>query len=550
MTWGATADPARFDEAADWFAARNVATRAQVDLMTAQQRSRAFWVSAGLDLKSVQIVFDELQRAIDEGKPLEDFQRRVREKLGAVSPSGAHLETVMRTNVQTAYNTGRWQQMNDPSVIQLRPFWMFDAVLDSRTTPICTELDATVRAADDPVWLQYWPPLHHRCRSSVRSLTRGQAERRGITEGAPGLQPPGDFGQAPPVRGETPPDRSKFAPEVWDVYQKRVTQAANAAAEINAAEAAARTLGDPAHWLQQAQNDYGADAAPAVAWGRAMEHRGRAITYGEAEKRWAALTKGMRNGADPTLFRENLFGLFDDALGDVDKPATLGGLIDKLAELVPHDEDKAHQRIALGRYGRACASVLGHVDSIQQAGSIALQSVTRVANGAATLADARKGQAVARRFFERLSDASIVQPTSMQWRVTKNRRAGFHVFWIEMGKGSAESQIHEWGHALEHLNPRLHRQAVGFLRTRTAGETPQQLSALLNASYGPSEVATPDRLFDAYMGKRYQGDVFTEITSMGAQFMYASPATVLQMGDDDSLAFLLGQLAGDALDKP
>ena len=44
-------------------------------------------------------------------------------------------DNIFRTNIQTAYNVGHYEQMTDPDVMQLRPYWMYDAVNDSHTRP-------------------------------------------------------------------------------------------------------------------------------------------------------------------------------------------------------------------------------------------------------------------------------------------------------------------------------------------------------------------------------------------------------------------------------
>lgn len=71
--------------------------------------------------------------------------------------------TIFRTNVQSAYNAGAYQQRNDPAVRKRRPFWQFRAIQDARTSDLCRPLDGIVRPADDPWWKTHTPPLHHQC---------------------------------------------------------------------------------------------------------------------------------------------------------------------------------------------------------------------------------------------------------------------------------------------------------------------------------------------------------------------------------------------------
>jgi len=225
MAWTTTAELDEFDEAAEDFRSRVAVTDAEYEALSRAERARAFHLASVNELAVVQLVFDELDLAITKGLPLEEFQARVAEKLtNAQRLGGYHLETVFRNATQSAYNAGRWHQMTDAEVSSSRPYWLFDAVLDDRTTEhICRPLDGTCKAHDDPFWLTHWPGLHHRCRSGIRSLRHSAAVRHGITVGdPPGVEVQGDFGLAPPLQRDFPmPDRSKVDNDVWTVFDQR-----------------------------------------------------------------------------------------------------------------------------------------------------------------------------------------------------------------------------------------------------------------------------------------------------------------------------------------
>lgn len=199
MVWDVTADTERFEEAIDWFAARTVISAAERRRITARARHRAFWIAGVAQLSVVEDVFSEIRRSIERGEPYESFRARVRQRLtNAWGGDNPHrIETIFRNAVQGSYNAGRFRQMRDPAVLEHRPFWMFDAILDSRTSQICKPLDQTVLAASDPFWENHVPPLHHRCRSSIRSLRESQARRRGISTTPPSAQAQTGFGRAP-----------------------------------------------------------------------------------------------------------------------------------------------------------------------------------------------------------------------------------------------------------------------------------------------------------------------------------------------------------------
>jgi SPP1 gp7 family putative phage head morphogenesis protein len=202
MTWAVSAEVDRFDEALEWFLSRTVISAAEKDRIFAAAKARAFWISGAAQLDVVQDVFDDIGRSLDNGEPYELFRNRVRDKLavqwGRDNP--ARVETIFRNAAQSSYNAGRYQQSTEPAVLELRPYWMFDAVLDQRTTPtICRPRDSTILPADHPWWQKNYPPLHHRCRAGVRNLRESEAKRRGISSGPPEADEPGTGWGAAPI---------------------------------------------------------------------------------------------------------------------------------------------------------------------------------------------------------------------------------------------------------------------------------------------------------------------------------------------------------------
>lgn len=194
-----TAAPARvdrFDEAVEWFLGRKVVTAGELTSIISASANDAFWIGGGLQLDQIQRVFDKIAFALEDGIPFETWREQVLDEL----ISDRHAETVFRNATQRAYNAGRWAQMQDPDVLKFRPFLVFDAVLDDGTTEICRVCNQTILPADDPFWESHVPPLHHRCRSSLRNLRTSEAERQGIDPEAPDteeLRAPGDWGGKP-----------------------------------------------------------------------------------------------------------------------------------------------------------------------------------------------------------------------------------------------------------------------------------------------------------------------------------------------------------------
>lgn len=144
-------------------------------------KAKAFAVTGIAKGDELATVFNALQRAIENGTTFGDFKKEaaeVFERRGWNEKAPWRIDTIFRTNIQMAYNAGRYKQMKE--VADLRPFWMLDAVIDKRSSEICPPLNGAVYAADDPFWDTWFPPNHFRCRTGVTSLSDRQVKARGL----------------------------------------------------------------------------------------------------------------------------------------------------------------------------------------------------------------------------------------------------------------------------------------------------------------------------------------------------------------------------------
>lgn len=170
MGFAATANVERFDEAVAWFSNRFPVTEALMSALGEYAGARAWTIAAVAHLDAVLAAHTVLTNAIEAGTPLRETVAALRVALAGYGFSGARLETIVITNTQTAYNAGRFQQLSDPDLVRVRPFRQFDGIGDFRQTDTCRHRDETTLPADDSWWSTNWPPLHHRCRSTVRFL--------------------------------------------------------------------------------------------------------------------------------------------------------------------------------------------------------------------------------------------------------------------------------------------------------------------------------------------------------------------------------------------
>ena len=137
-----------------------------------------------------------VQKAIDEGTTLRDFQKELKPLLkqkgwwGKVPDpknpekeiqlgSVRRLEKIFDINVRTAYQTGRYNDLAENA--KFRPYWQYIAVMDDRTRKEHKSLHGKVFRWDDPFWDTFFPPNGWGCRCTVKSLSERELKQRGLT---------------------------------------------------------------------------------------------------------------------------------------------------------------------------------------------------------------------------------------------------------------------------------------------------------------------------------------------------------------------------------
>lgn len=166
------------DALAYWQSKVPVAAKAYYGLAD-HARATAFTVSGLTRMDQVQAVYDSLEKALGEGQAFAAWKKDVLKKLPAGwEDKGFHLETIYHTNMQTAYQTGRYKQMM--ATVQTRPYWRYFAIKDSWTRPVHALLHGKVKRADDSFWDTFYPPNGHRCRCTVTSLSKREMDRKGL----------------------------------------------------------------------------------------------------------------------------------------------------------------------------------------------------------------------------------------------------------------------------------------------------------------------------------------------------------------------------------
>jgi SPP1 gp7 family putative phage head morphogenesis protein len=177
-----------FQEALDYAKSRSVVLPEEYyGKLVGVQRQQATTIAGLTTLEQIKFVIDLVSAALKDGMTFKQFQELVAGGEQELGLPAHRLDNVFRTNLQTAYNRGRWEQQK--RVANSRPYLMYDAINDSRTRPNHTAMDNTILHRDDPWWATHYPPCGYRCRCTVISLTEKQAQKRGLTVKAPDVDP-------------------------------------------------------------------------------------------------------------------------------------------------------------------------------------------------------------------------------------------------------------------------------------------------------------------------------------------------------------------------
>ncbi|MCL4515907.1 MAG: phage minor head protein [Firmicutes bacterium] len=234
--WKLEYTPLTFEEAVQFFREKVALTPAKFNELAQEWKLKAFTIAGIGKLDVLRDILEKLDQALAEGTTLQEFRQKANELLEKRGWDGLtpyRADNIFRTNIQTAYNVGRYRQMSDPDVLPRRPYWLYDAVNDRRTRPTHAALDGKAWRANDHFWDTWYPPNGYRCRCSVRSLSERDVKRLGLTiqEGIPAMvAPPGrpvqplmpDPGWSfNPGKVSWQPDLAKYPPALQQAYARR-----------------------------------------------------------------------------------------------------------------------------------------------------------------------------------------------------------------------------------------------------------------------------------------------------------------------------------------
>lgn len=201
--------PLSMSEALAYWSSKTPLTREEISAVAEKAQARAFTVSGVARKDMLEAIHASLLQALAEGKSLQAWKKEAADVMSRAGITQRwRLDTIFRTNVQSAYMAGRYEQMRRTA--KSRPYWRYVAVADSRTRPEHLALNGLVYPADHPFWDTYYPPNGFRCRCTVQTLSARDVQSRGydVATDLPDLIEPIDpatGNRMPPVRPRPDP---------------------------------------------------------------------------------------------------------------------------------------------------------------------------------------------------------------------------------------------------------------------------------------------------------------------------------------------------------
>ncbi len=174
-------EPLTMEAAAAFWKDKVILGPGEFNRLSDQAKIRAFAVAGIAKGDELTTVFNSIQRAIEKGISFSEFKKdcaKVFERRGWTGKRDFRVQNIFRTNIQTAYNSGRWQQQKKQA--GTFPYLQYSAINDTRTRKTHLALDGLVFPIDHPFWDDWYPPNGFRCRCTTLSLTKRQIERRGL----------------------------------------------------------------------------------------------------------------------------------------------------------------------------------------------------------------------------------------------------------------------------------------------------------------------------------------------------------------------------------
>lgn len=516
-----SADPDEFAEAVNEFAARRVISREEADTLETYARRRSWWISGVAQMDIVNDAQKSIEAAIRNGTTFEDWKKAIGPKLEKAwgRKDSPRLLLVFRNATTSAYNAGRWRQMNQPHVKALRPYVKADAVDDARGSVVCDKFrppnPPVILLMDDPYVLTHCFPLHHLCRSAWISMRRAVAEREGITQTPPQVDVTPGFGLPPDV-AEPPKPTERTDPPDTQLQLVNSDKAIRDTQERKPVKLKQPDKLSPEYWEKHYREQYG-DAASVVGYGRMIHERAKEMPWDEA----LAAARELADARVP--------GFGESTVRALEKVSRYG------MKSVPGHEATAAEGARL---------LVTHRKFLKARRTTPFE----LKNPIDFTASGRERFKSVAKFYEELSSQALDVPDA-RWFLKSERNfrsyANPEAKWVFVASDtSVGTWVHEWAHIVEVHSPNIVKRVTAFREHRERDSAVELMADVVPFSgYGQDEKTRKDKYWKAYMGKIYSG-TYSELVSTLLGDMANGMTGGILADDPESAYFALGVLAG------
>lgn len=173
-TFEETYDP--FEDLMEEFYANNVITKDQFKLLNEEMRRKAF-IIAGVESEAIlDLIRDELAKTLEAGGDWNTLTGNINKifvQAGVTPLKPWHLETVIRTNLQTLHSRGREEVYAGVDKKEF-PYKRVLVVRDERTRESHAKLHNFTRPSNDPIWQILKTPFDFNCRCSIVLIPKSE----------------------------------------------------------------------------------------------------------------------------------------------------------------------------------------------------------------------------------------------------------------------------------------------------------------------------------------------------------------------------------------
>lgn len=171
----------KHEEAIQYFLNKSPILFDKLEEISAKVQESYFYIKKSTSLEVTKALYNNLLSTLNEGKTFKDWLKMSEDVLNksGFGNNPWYLELIYRNNLMTTYNAGTFynQELNKKN----KPYGMYDAVGDNRTTDLCKSLDGLVYPLDHSFWKNFLPPNHHGCRSRRIALSKEDVKEYGLT---------------------------------------------------------------------------------------------------------------------------------------------------------------------------------------------------------------------------------------------------------------------------------------------------------------------------------------------------------------------------------